>query len=175
MIPSASLASSSSIYPFIPFAQQTLNYLRGGIEGVPSYTQTLKRTAVIDIRNSNRAFQKEVDAERQSLNSQGTINYMMGTSDIIHKYDVNNTVASLLMPSYSKQMTVGGLEPVQYWAYAGWLVQQPTFQFITRNKVQLSQLFIWSEWMEGLYYINSNASQFPIIYSPSTNPAGYGA
>jgi hypothetical protein len=167
----ASFTGSSA--PFIPYAQQILNYMRGGVEGVPSYTQTLKRTAVVDTRNSNGAFQRDVDFEHKSLNAFGTVNFVLGTYDLITRYNVNSTVATLLLPSYTKQITVTGLEPRQYFSRAGWLVKQPNFQFITRNKVQITQEFLWNEWLDGLYYINSNVSQFPLVANASSNPAGF--
>lgn len=164
---------SSSLAPFIPYAKQTLNYLRGGIEGVPSYTQTLKRTAVVDKRNTNRAFQKAADVTQRSLNAAGTINYVLSTRDMVNRYEVPlDTVAQFMMPSYRKLITVTGQEPTNYWSYAGWVVKPPHFQFITRNKVQITQEFLWNEWIQGLYYILSPATDFVYVANPSSNPNG---
>ena len=152
-------------------ANQTLNYMRRGIEGVPSYTQTLKRTAVIDKNNRNNAFNTIADSTRNSLNQQGTVNFILSTPGMISGYAVpNNTVAKFMNRSYCKQISVSGLDNFIYKVYAGWLVKPPTFQFITRNKVQMSQEFQWNEWASGLYYIHSPASDFgnPIIVPTNT-------
>jgi len=170
-MPSGSSIPSSS---FIPYAQKTLNYMRFGVEGVPSYTQTLKRTAVIDERNSNNAFQKAIDLERASFSqNNGTINYIMSTPDLITEYSVpQDTVAKFMLPSYSKAITVQTYDSAQYITWAGWLVKPPSFQFITRNKIQLTQEFIWNEWLDGLYHISSNIADFPLVVSTATNPQG---
>jgi len=147
--------------------------MRGGVEGVPSSTQTLKRTAIVDVRNTNRAFQKVVDFEQQSLNAEGTVNFMLSTEDLINGYSVLASVAALLYPSYSKQITVTGLEVSQYYAFAGWLVYPPTAKFITPNKVQFEQHFTWNEYLAGLYYIKSSPGAFPVVASAASNPSGF--
>lgn len=172
-IPATSTGSAAQLAPFLPYAQQVLNYMRGGIEGVPSYTQTLKRTAVIDSRNSNGAFQTAADNQRNSLNANGSVNFILSTADLQNQYEVQNAVMPFMYPSYRKQITITGLEPAQYYSYAGWLVKPPLFQFITRNKVQLTQEFIWNEWIGGLYYINSSPNSFPLVVSPSNSPSGF--
>ncbi len=164
---------TGSLSSFIPYAQQILNYMRGGVEGVPSFTQTLKRTAIVDVRNVNRAFQKSVDFQRASLNAEGTINYMLSTNDLINGYSVQSSTAQMLNPSYSKKITITGIEPTQYYAYAGWLITPPTAKFITPNKVQYEQLFTWDEYLGGLYYIHSNPNQFQLAASAASNPNGY--
>ena len=164
---------TGSMVQFIPYAQTILNYMRGGVEGVPSYTQTLKRTAIVDVNNTNGAFQKTADFTRASLNEQGTINYILSTNDLINAYEVNSAPAQLLNPSYCKAITVTGLEPIQYYSFAGWMVTPPTSKFITPTKVQFEQTFLWDEWLEGIAYIYSNISSFPLTYNPSANPSGY--
>lgn len=168
----AHVTSSINIDAFIPYAQRTLDYMRGGVESVPSYTQVLKRSAIIDTRNQNKAFQKIIDDEYHRFSRNGTINYLYATNDLITNYEVPQAVASLLLPSYSKLITVNVINSIPYSTYAGWLIKPPMFQFITRNKIQLTQEFIWNEWLEGLYYIRSNPSQFPQVVSSATNPGG---
>jgi hypothetical protein len=147
--------------------------MRGGVEGVPSFTQTLKRTAIVDVRNSNGAFQKSIDFHRASLNAQGTNNFMLSTNDMAISYDIPSSVVSLLNQSYCKRITVTGIEANQYYAYAGWLVYPPTSKFITPNKVQFEQLFTWDEYLAGLYYIYSNSSQFGLAAGAASNPNGF--
>ena len=67
---------------YIPMANTMLQYLKIGIEGVPQYTQQLKRTAVVDINNTQGAFQKEADNYQNELNDQGTINYLLSRSSM---------------------------------------------------------------------------------------------
>jgi len=171
-VPSGSYGTS--LAPFIPYAQRILNYARGDIQAVPSYTQTLKRSAVIDRRNTNRAFQKAADQTREQLNAQGTINFIYSTKGLINAYEIQqDSVAQFLYPSYKKQITVIGIEPVQYYAYAGWLVKPPIATFITPNKVQLTQEFLWNEWIGGLDYSFSPVDDFPLIINPSASPTGF--
>jgi hypothetical protein len=169
----ASGSVATPLAPFLPYCQQILNYMRGGIEGVPSVTQTLKRTAIVDVRNTNRAFQKVVDFERHSLNAEGTVNFIVSTNDLVNGYSVQSSTAALLYPSYCKQITVTGLEASKYYAHAGWRVHPPTSKFITPNKVQFEQHFQWNEYLAGLYYIQSSPSQFPLIASAASNPSGF--
>jgi hypothetical protein len=169
----ASGSVATPLAPFLPYCQQILNYMRGGVEGVPSITQTLKRTAIVDVRNTNRAFQKVVDFERKSLNAEGTINFIMSTNDLISSYEVQESTTELLNPSYCKQITVTGLEASKYYAYAGWLVYPPTAKFITPNKVQFEQHFTWNEYLAGLYYIKSNPGAFPLVATAASNPSGF--
>jgi hypothetical protein len=169
----ASGSISSSLAPFLPYCQQILNYMRGGVDGVPSSTQTLKRTAIVDVRNTNRAFQKLVDFERASLNQEGTVNFMVATQDLVTGYSVINSAAALLYPSYCKKITVTGLEPTQYYAYAGWKISPPTSKFITPNKIQYEQHFEWNEYLAGMYYIKSQPGSFPLVVAAASNPNGF--
>ena len=168
-VPSGSSIPSAS---FIPVAQQILSYMRFGVEGVPSYTQTLKRTAVIDTRNTNNAFHTPTDTAHSELNANGSINFIRSTPDMFNSYGIPEAVKPFLMPSYSKKVSTT-YDVTPRTVYAGWLVKPPSFQFITRNKVQLTQEFIWNEWLGGLYYIASNTNDFGLVYSPATNPNGF--
>jgi len=169
-LPPGSPASSAS---FLPYANLTLNLLRGGIEGVPSVTHTLKRTAVIDNRNSNGAFQTAADTERAFINANGTVNYIQSTPDLITDYSIPSSVSAFMTPSYMKYISIAGIDSFQFAVTAGWRVSPPTYQFISKNKVQLTQLFEWNEYVYGLYYIISPQSHFPLVYAPSSNPNGY--
>ena len=163
-------AQATQYAPFIPIANNVLQYLKLGVEGVPQYTQTIKRTAVIDIHNSQGAFQSEADDFQQELNAQGTINYILSQPQMLKKYAIpGNTVANFMMPSYSKVLGVPNIDPIIYSVYAGYLVQPPTISFIGLNKMQITQLFVWDEWAAGLYYIASSANDFPLVYSAASS------
>lgn len=150
--------------PWMPYAQKTLAYMRMGVESIPSYSQTLKRTAVIDKNNKNNAFQTEADSARYSLSEQGSINYLLSTKDLIEGFNVPaETVGKFLLPSYRKRLSVTNVQTTEVFAAAGWLIKPPSFQFIGKNKIQLTQEFIWDEWLENLYYIYSDPEDFPLV------------
>ena len=154
---------------YILYANQTLDYMRFGVEGVPSYTQTLKRTAVIDTRNGNRAFQTVIDINHASFRANtGTINFLMSTQGLCNNFAIpRDTVAGFMLPSYAKQVIISS-NGSSYRVYAGWMVKPMSFQFITRNKVQLTQEFVWDEWLQDLYYIYSSFQDFPLVSSVGT-------
>ena len=160
---SSGSAYSSSYATYLPLMQKTLNYLRGGIEGVPAFSQVLKRTAVIDKRNSNKAFQTAADISYFGVNSQGSLNFIYSSRDLMNTYAIPyDTVGSFMLPSWTKPITISGVDAMTINTYAGWLVKPPSSQFISRNKVQLTQEFVWNEYADGLYYKAKN-SVFPPI------------
>lgn len=161
-----SAADVAALGPYMATAQTILMYYKSGIEAVPSYTQTLKRTAVIDKNNKNNAFNLASDTGRISYNNAGSINYMLSTPQLLFNYSINNTISSFLLPSYKKKMTITNIDPFTVYTYAGWLVKPPSFQFIGKNKIQLTQEFIWDEYIAGLYYIKSPSGDFPEVQVP---------
>ena len=164
---SLTTAEQALFAQYIPIANTILQYLKIGIEGVPQYTQQLKRTAVIDINNRQQAFQTEADDVQAELNSQGTVNYLLSQKDMVRKYSIPVTVADFMYPSYSKVLGVPNIDPILYSVFAGYVVQPPTVTFIGLNKIQLTQIFTWNEWAAGIYYIASPTSDFPCVYSGS--------
>ena len=72
-----------------------------------------------------------------------------------------------MFPSYTKYLSVsGGFDtgtPIR--VYAGYMVQPPTYQFITKNKVQLTQNFVWDEWADHLYFIPgaTDPQRYPVF------------
>jgi hypothetical protein len=168
ILPSASSATTTCYSTYATTAQMIFQYTRAGIEGVPVYTQTLKRTAVIDIDNVESAFQTEIDDYLREINSVGNVSAILSTEDMQASYSINTkTVGQLMLPSYSKIYGITGLDPVSYYVYAGWLAKPATIQFIGRNKMQLQQEFLWDEWAAGLYFIASPASDFPLRTMPT--------
>lgn len=169
-IPTGSTVPSAS---YLPFAQQTLDYMRFGVEGVPSYTHTLTRTAIIDARNSNGAFNTAVDISHQEFSANtGTINFLLSTPYLLRNYSIPETVGKLMNPSYSKIYSISTYtpSPTPYKVYSAWLITPPTFTFLTKNKIQLTQRFLWNEWLERLYFINSNPADFPLVNNMITVP-----
>ena len=153
---------------FVPAANKTLIYMKLGIEGTPQFTQILKRTAVIPITNPQNAFLTAADLEHYGLNANGTINFIYSTPDLLNTYPIPaDTVGKFMLPSFSQQMGVVNLDPIHYATYAGWLVKPPSLQFIGRNKMQITQEFVWDLWAEGLFYIKSPITDFPLAISCS--------
>lgn len=171
------LQSGSSVTnpQFIPYAQATLDYMRFGIDSVPIYTQTIRRSAVIDQRNTNNAFQKAIDLSHAQFRKEtGTVNFLMSTPNLINAFDIpQDTVGSFMYPSYMKKITVQSYQQNVYQVYGSWLVKPPILNFITRNKIQLSQEFIWDEYIDKLYYIWSDPGDFQQVNSPSSSPNGF--
>lgn len=150
--------------PFVPAANAILSFKTIGIDSIPQFTQTLKRTAVIDRNNTNGAFLEAADLSRNAINAQGTINYIYSTPDLISSFAIPaDTVGSFLLPSYAKKYGVVNIDTITYTINAGWLVKPPTVQFIGRNKIQLTQEFVWNEWIYGMYYIKSPPGDFPLV------------
>jgi hypothetical protein len=156
-------AQQSQFAAFVPEMNRILTYSYLGIDGVPAYTQQLKRTAVIDVNNKQGAFQQAVDQARNQINAQGSVNYILSTDGMQQSYAIRESVAAFMLPSYSKKLGVQALDPITYNVYAGWLVTPPTVQFIGLNKIQITQLFLWDEWAEGMFYIQSPINDFPNV------------
>jgi hypothetical protein len=150
---------------FIPIANKILQYQKLGIDGVQQFTQQLKRSAVVDIWDQTGAFQLEADYFQKELNAQGTVNYLYSRSGLIEDYFIPDVVADFMMGSYKKQLGVPNLDPIIYNVYAGYLVSPPSISFIGMSKIQITQIFTWDEWAEGLYYIVSPSSDFPMVYT----------
>jgi hypothetical protein len=162
--------TSGSYTVFNKQAQQIQQYIRMGVEGVPSYTQTLKRTAVVDKNNRNDAFNSIGDATYNQLNSQGTVNYLLSSNSLINTYGIPiDTVGKFMNKSYMKKSNPT-IDVFPWTTYAGWLIKPPTFQFISRNKVQLTQEFIWNEYLDGIYYIESPIGDFPQVIVATNTP-----
>lgn len=163
---SLTTAQQAQYADYIPIANTVLQYLKLGIDGIQQFTQQIKRTAVIDIHNTQRAFQTAADDFQNSLNAQGTVNYILSEAGMLSKYAIPpNTVGQFMFPSYSKQLGVANIDPIIYNVYAGYLVGAPSIQNIGLNKVQITQIFTWDEWAAGEYYIASPATDFPQVYT----------
>lgn len=160
-------AQITSCSAYIDTANCILQYYKMGVEGVPSYTQTLKRTAVIDKRNKNQAFNLAADATQDTNSNLGAINYVISTQTMRDWYSLPpDGIGKFLLPSYSKQLNITSIDPFSVYTFAGWLVKPASFQFIGQNKVQLTQEFVWDEWLGGLYYMGSPRSHFTQVYTP---------
>ena len=159
---------SASLSPQLPYAQKYLMMMRAGITSVPWFGQTIKRTSVIDVSNFNQSFTTYGDKLFQDAQKEGTRGYLLSKLEMLDSYSIpKETVGKFMNASYRKKMSIAsaisGSSSVEVLTYAGYLVQPPTFQFVTRNKVQLTQLFIWDEWVADFYNIpgGQNMTYYP--------------
>jgi hypothetical protein len=159
---------------FIPYAQQTLFYMRNQITSVPSFTQVLQRQATIDINNLNGAFNTAIDNLAGELIADGlsTPGFILSTQGILSNYAVTPAIVPKMLPSYSTQRSVSNIDTLEITSYAGWRWSPPTIKPLNFRKMSLSQTFYWDEWVEGLLYIHSPSNDFPLKFSPATNPGG---
>jgi hypothetical protein len=165
-------SSSVSIANYIPLAQTTLALMRAGYTSTPAWGQSLKRTAIVDINNSNNSFKTPGDVSFTAYMLNGNRTVIYSAKQMQFYYTIPPTITNLMLPSYKKPLSVtstyGGVQVdtgMPMLLYAGWMVQPPTFQFITKTKVQLTQLFTWDEWLFHYYYMPGagDESQYPLI------------
>lgn len=169
----AGVSFTGTLASFLPQANLILQMKRAGIQGTPSGTQVVKRTACVDINNVNDAFDTIADVNyRNAIVEYGTPNLIYSTTDLYNAYPIPDAVQVKLLPSYRKQITVGSTDQYNIFTYAGWRVQAPQIQFITRNKMVFQQLFEWDEWMQYLFFfVDASPANFPLV---NTNPSGTG-
>jgi hypothetical protein len=136
------------------------NYLalkRLGADSVQGFTQTLKRTLIINTL-TNEAY----DPISEGYPSR--VNPLIAADDLTTLYSVPDNIQVHMLPSYSRQRTVTGQDGVTLVGLAGYLVKKPTYQQVTPNKIQLTQEFVWDEWLDSLYQpYNGDYTAFPPI------------
>lgn len=136
-------------------AENFLALKRLKADGVQAFTQTLRRTIVINTRNNNAY-------DPISENASGNISPLICKNDIIALYSVPYNIQIHMLPSYARQRSVTGQDSVVLAALGGYLVKKPTYQQVTPNKIQLTQEFIWDEWLDSLYRPwDGDYSKFP--------------
>ena len=136
------------------------NYLalkRLGADAVQGFTQTLKRSLILDNQNQN-----QYDPISEGYPSR--VNPLIAGSSLISLYNVPANIQIHMLPSYSRQRTVTGQDGVTLVGLAGYLVKKPTYQQVTPSKLQLVQEFVWDEWLDSLYQpYDGDYSVFPPI------------
>ena len=85
-------AQQTQYAAFVPEVNKILAYSYLGVDGVVSYTQQLKRTAVVDVNNRQQAFQLAADYATATINNQGSVNYILSTPDMIKNYTIRENV-----------------------------------------------------------------------------------
>jgi hypothetical protein len=144
--------SASAAYQ--PYANTILALKNSKVEGVPVFGHTLKRTAVIDKWNTNKAFQTAADTFiKEQMWSEGSTNFCYSKAALIANYDIPETVSSFLIDGYSKPLiTSGSTGAVNIRKYGSYLIKPPTLQFIGINKLQITQEYVFDEWVESSFY-----------------------
>lgn len=145
---------ASASATFLPYANTILALKNSKVESVPTFGHTLKRTAVIDKWNTNRAFQTAADTFiKEQMWSEGSTNFCYSKAALIRDYYIPNTVSSFLIDGYSKPMVSAGTAGViDVRKYGSYLIKPPTLQFIGINKLQISQEYVFDEWIESSFY-----------------------
>ena len=137
-----------------PMAEQFYNLLSVGINTVKANLITVKRSAVYAINNNH--------VKNYPQLTDNIINPIISNYTLINAFGVTGDAAKQLISSYGLYKTSVILGDVyDSVAYAGYLVGRPTRQYITSTKVQITQEFIFDEWMDGVYPLGSNAMDFP--------------
>lgn len=136
-------------------AENFLALKRLKADAVQGFTQTLKRTLIINTLAS-QAY------DPISEGNPGLVNPVVSAGNLISLYNIPLNIQVHMLPSYSRQRSVSGQDSVTLVGLAGYLVKKPTYQQVTPNKIQLTQEFVWDEWLDSLYYpYNGDYSQFP--------------
>lgn len=139
-------------------AENFLALKRLGSDSVQGFTQTVKRTLVVNVKNS-LAYDPITEG---GIPYGRTLNVLLSAGELVNLYNVPPAISVHFMPSYSRTKTITGQDGVTLVGLAGYLAKRPTYQQVTPNKIQLSQEFVWDEWMDSLYYpYNGDYSVFP--------------
>lgn len=126
-------------------AQNYLALRRLKANGVMSFTQTVRRSLMLQVTN-NKFYDPISEAAGNAK-----VSPLVCTNDLIRLYSIPLNIQNHLLPSYAIKKTVTGEDGVDLFALAGYLVKKPTYQQVTPNKIQMTQEFVWDEWLDSLY------------------------
>jgi len=99
-------SSSVSIANYIPLAQTTLALMRAGYTSTPAWGQSLKRTAIVDINNSNNSFKTPGDVSFTAYMLNGNRTVIYSAKQMQFYYTIPPTIINLMLPSYKKPLSV---------------------------------------------------------------------
>lgn len=113
-----------------------------GLDSRRIYTVSLKRSIIV--------------SSRYTCNwSLDNVNAVLTTNKLINDYNVPMVMRGLLPPAYSapevipiEDKTVANRNVVIPFFY-GWLEQHPSYQFVSSNKIQISQEWVFNKWVVG--------------------------
>lgn len=143
---------------FANSCNQFYNLIKSGVTSVQTFTTTVKRSAVYST-NDPRAF----DNWPNLGGIDATINPVLTKNDMINIYGIPATVYNQMQPSYCKYKTRTPIDPIDTFVLGGYLAQDPTRQYITPTKVQISQVFAFDEWLDALYKPYNGIGGFQLI------------
>lgn len=147
--------------PLANISEQFFAYIKAGVTSIKAYTITVRRMAVFSVQNP-KAYDNYPLIN--TISEASTINPIISDRDLINIFEMDVSTASNLIPSYSKYKTSKALgDPVDLVAQAGYLVYRPQQTFLTPTKIQVTQLFEFDEWLDGLYPRFSNINDFPLV------------
>lgn len=134
-------------------AQNYLALTRLKAENVLSFTQTLKRSLII--HNQSQLVADPIDTTGAPV--------VVAKDDLARLYSIPEYVKSRMLSSYGKWKSVKNQDSVELLALAGYLVKPPTQQYVTPNKIQITQEFVWDEWLDSHYRpYNNDATPFVV-------------
>ena len=142
---------------------QFYNLIKSGVTSVQTFTTTVKRSAVYSTTDPNA-----LDNWPNLGGVDATINPVLSKNSMIGIYNIPSTVYSQMQASYCKFKTKTPTDPIDTFVLGGYLAQDPTRQYITPTKIQISQLFVFDEWLDALYLPYGGIGNFgsPIQSSP---------
>lgn len=158
---------------FSNIATQFYYLLKSQVNTVQAYTVTMRRTAVFSVNDPN-AFDDLPDFGESS--NLANVNPIISTNDFIINYEIPSNITPFMPVSYQKLKTTteiinGYADPVTLNAYGGWLIARPQRTFIGPTKIQITQNFIFDEYLGNCYASISEPGDYP-LYSNTPYPTG---
>ena len=131
------MISSSSFASELPNATLMYNAMRLGADSRRFNTAVVTRTITVSQR-----YVCSWDL--------GMVGSVLSTSTLISSKDVPEWIQVLLLIQPSEYIDKGN--SIQ--AYSGWLEEMPVYQQVANNQVQISQEWVWNEWIVNPPYYN---------------------
>lgn len=146
---------SADYSPWVPIANTVLALKNAKVQGIPLFGHTLKRTACVDKDNTTGAFKTEFDNYMRGMaNNNGAVNFCLTKTAMVEQFDIPDSVVVFMVSAYAKYLitdgNIGGLRIKKYGTY---LAKLPTIQYVSHNKMIITQEFEFDEWMENGYFI----------------------
>lgn len=142
---------------YTPVAQLALQLLRADIKGTNRYVITVKRSVTINI-NDETDWGNE---NKLNVYYDTKLPLVMSKEAMITTYNIKPKIYGRMLPSYKKRIN-DTKDSIPIYSYAGYLIERPTYQFLTSNKVSITQNFYWNEYVSNLYAFVGAAADFPL-------------
>lgn len=141
-------------------AQNYLALRRLGVDGMMAFTQTVKRTVIVNKKST------------QIIDPSG-VSYLYGNTvicgaDLINLYSIPSTISPYIIGGYGRSVTNTNSDGVTLAALGGYIIKPPTYQLISPNKISQVTEFVFDEWLDSLYKpLNGDYSKF--VNTPPTS------